>query len=91
MARRGLDLTAHRSRPVQELDLRAYDQVWCMTSAHAAHMRARGVPAARLAVVAQERGGVPDPFGGDLAAYEACALVLEDAAGRIARAAATRR
>ncbi len=90
MARRGLDLTSHRSRNVLALDLAAYDQVWCMTGNHSAFMRAHGVPAAKLNVVAVERGGVPDPFGGDMAEYEACALVLEDAARRIAERVAKR-
>ena len=90
MARRGLDLAVHRSRNVLDLDLDTYDQVWCMTGNHSAFMRAHGVPAAKLNVVAVERGGVPDPFGGDLAEYEACALVLEDAARRIAERVAQR-
>ena len=73
-----------------DLDLGTYDQVWCMTGNHSAFMRAQGVPAAKLHVVAVERGGVPDPFGGGLAEYEACALVLEDAAKRIAKQIAER-
>ncbi len=80
MTRRGLSLNEHRSRAVSELDLAVFDRILCMTSAHAAYIRSRGVPAARIAVVNAEHGGVPDPFGGDDAEYETCARVLEHAA-----------
>ncbi len=86
MTRRGLSLTEHRSRPLSAVALDQVDQVWCMSSAHAAAARSRGVPAARLSVVNAAHGGVPDPFGGDDAEYEACALVLADAARDIVAA-----
>ena len=53
-------------------------------SGHAAFVRAQGVEPGRIAVVAAERGGIPDPFGGDDEVYEACAAVLAGEAGRIA-------
>ncbi|GEM_PF-512513 len=81
MAEEGLDLTRHRSRQLDNLDLAAFDRVLCMTSGHAAYVRSRGVPAARLEVVDALHGGVPDPFGGSRADYQACAAVL----GRFAR------
>jgi protein-tyrosine-phosphatase len=84
MRRRGLDLASHRSTPLAQRDLAAYDRIWCMTSRHAAHVRSLGVPAGRIAVVAAEDGGVPDPFGGDAADYEACAQVLDRQAAQIA-------
>ena len=77
MAGFGLDLRGHRSRHVQAVDLKQVDRVLCMTSSHAAFMRSLGVPAARIAVVNAEHGGVPDPFGGTAADYELCARVLE--------------
>ncbi len=80
MARRGLDLRAHRNRNLLDLDIAIYDRVYAMTSGHAAYARSRGVPAARLAVVNAAGGGIPDPFGGGMADYEACALALEAAA-----------
>ncbi len=84
MFRRGLSLDQHSSTPVTTRDLNAYDHVWAMTPRHAAALRSLGVPANRLSVVNAEAGGVPDPYGGDLAAYEACAAVLEQAADAIA-------
>ena len=87
MFRRGLSLDDHRSTPVLERDLGSYDQVWAMTPRHAAALRQLGVPAAILSVVNAEAGGVPDPYGGDDRAYEACAQVLEQAADLIAAGA----
>lgn len=84
MFRRGLSLDHHRSTPVQQRDLSAYTHVWAMTPRHAAALRSLGVPAERLSVVNAAGGGVPDPYGGDQAAYEACAQVLEQAAEAIA-------
>jgi protein-tyrosine-phosphatase len=82
LARRGIILNDHRSRPLPA-DLSVYDRIWCMTSRHAAAVRALGVPPERLGVVAADQGGVPDPFGGDDGEYEACARVLESEAVRL--------
>ena len=83
MARRGIDLTDHASRHLDTVDLSGIDLVLCMSSAHAAAVRAHGVPPQAIRVVNAEHGGVPDPFGGDDRAYEACALVLESAARQV--------
>lgn len=77
MARRGLDISAHRSRHVSGLDATVFDLVLCMSSGHAAAMRSLGIPASRLSVVNADAGGVPDPYAGSMEDYEACALVLE--------------
>ncbi len=85
MARRGLDLTGHRSRPLADLDLTRFDHIFTVSSRHAAFVRSQGVPAERISVVAADRGGVPDPWGGDDADYEAAALTLEAEATRLAQ------
>ena len=64
----GADLSAHRSRPVTPYLLEESDLVVCMSEGHRR---------ALLPFVPQEKllvppGGVPDPFGGDLALYRAC-------------------
>lgn len=84
MADRGLDLSRHRSRPLAAVDLPTIDQVWCMSASHAAVAMGAGVPPERLHIVASENGGVPDPYGGDLAEYRATAAVLSSAAAAIA-------
>jgi len=77
MARRGLDLAAHRSRNVEDREPTLYDAVWCMSASHAGLLSHLGVDAGVLHIVAADAGGIPDPFGGSDAAYESCARVLE--------------
>lgn len=84
MTRRGLDLSGHRSRALASLDLAAYDRFYAVSSRHAACIRGLGVPPGRIAVVAADSGGVPDPWGGDDAAYEKTAQSLEAEADRLA-------
>ena len=84
MERRGLNLSHHVSRNVRSVDLATIDQFWCMTPSHAASLLALGVPAAAINVVNAAGGGVPDPWGGDDADYESCAIVLELAARDLA-------
>lgn len=81
MSRRGLDLEAHQSRLLEPEYVQASDLVLTMTAAHKRAVVAR-VPVAAdktysLAEYAGETTDVADPFGGDTAVYEACALDLE--------------
>lgn len=78
---RGLDGSRHRSRSIDDLELALYDRIYCMTPGHLAAVRSYGIPDDRLVLV--DPTGIPDPFGGPLAAYESCALVLEAASHRI--------
>lgn len=84
MARRGLDLDGHRSRPLDGLDVSVYERIYAVSSRHAAFVRAQGVPPTRIEVVAAARGGVPDPWGGDAEVYEETARILAAEAERIA-------
>ncbi|MCS6969421.1 MAG: low molecular weight protein arginine phosphatase [Planctomycetota bacterium] len=84
LARRGLDLSGHRSQPLAGLDLARYARIYAVSPRHAAFLRAQGVEPARLAVVAAEHGGVPDPYGGDDEAYEEIAALLAAEAEAIA-------
>ena len=86
MRRRGLDISAHRSRECASLNLLEFDRILCMTSSHAAYVRSKGVPARHITVINAESGGVPDPYGGPPAAYASCADLLAEAAEAIARA-----
>ena len=90
-AERGLDLRDHRSRPIDAALLAGADWVIGMTRAHAAIFRARygehfrgrigvlGQPGVDLARHEHAPPGeeIPDPFGGDVAAYRAVAEQIE--------------
>lgn len=70
----GADLSAHRSRRLDEALLRSSDLVLAMTARHREAIRSRWPDhAARVLTLAEAAGldqDVDDPFGGDLEAYE---------------------
>lgn len=84
MQQRGLDISGHRSRNVQSLDLGQIDAFLCMGPQHGQALVELGAPSERIIVVQGEAGGVPDPFGGGLEDYAICASSLEQAADAIA-------
>lgn len=80
MARRGLNLGGHRSRQLSPEFLKTADVVLTMTAAHKRAVASMAPAAAKvytLAEYAGEDGDVIDPFGGDAAIYESCAVELE--------------
>ncbi len=72
----GADLTAHRSRPVTLELLASATHVIAMTDGHVAALAARfptvGPPPVTLAVGSD----IPDPIGGELDEYRACARAI---------------
>lgn len=83
MERRQLDLTDHRSMPVQSLEVKSIDRFYCMSDNHALALYDAGIDQKKLFVVNAANGGVPDPFGGSIEVYEECAMVLEETANDI--------
>ena len=83
MKERGLDLTGHRSRAVQDLNLADIDVFWCMGGNHALYLVEAGVAVDTVRILNEAGGGVPDPYGGDVMIYERCATVLAGEAHRI--------
>lgn len=62
----GIDITAHRSRPVTAELLAQADRVVVMTPAHRQALLAVGLPSDRVVVPSPP---VPDPYGGDVEEY----------------------
>jgi protein-tyrosine phosphatase len=81
MAKRGLDLSAHRSRPLLPELVKAADVILTMTAAHKRAVAERAPEAAgkvyTLAEYAGEAGDVADPFGGGEEIYAVCADEIE--------------
>ena len=71
---REIDLSAHRARPLTPYLLAESDVIVCMSEAHKRAL----LPYATGKTVLVPPGGVPDPFGGDLAAYRDCRDALSD-------------
>ena len=86
----GLDLSAHRSRPMTAALAREADFVFVMSAEHRAAVEALGAPAARVHVISEwpapGEPGLPvfDPFGASSEAYEECWRRLRRHARRIA-------
>ena len=79
-ARHGADLTGHRSRQVTEEMILSADQAYVMTSAHWEALNERFPETAAKADVLYPE--IPDPYGGDDAAYDRCADRLLEAMKR---------
>lgn len=79
LAEWGLDLGGHRSRQVDAALCRGADLVAVMTPAHKQRLCLLGADPAKITVLGEEEGGIPDPFGGDLAVYRAARDAIERA------------
>ena len=67
MAVFGLDITAHRSRPLTQALFLETDRFLVMSPAHEQALLRAGANAEQITVLG---GGIPDPFGGSVAVYE---------------------
>ena len=67
----GADITAHRARPYSHYMAEDTDLFVCMTPIHA--MQLKDIPEEKKYILT---GGVPDPYGGDMEEYRACAVLI---------------
>lgn len=82
MEKRGLAIGNHRSRRLVKEDIEAADLLLTMTAGHKAAVLSM-MPEAQhkvftLAEFAGENKDIFDPYGGDAAVYEACAVEIEN-------------
>ena len=61
-----LDLTKHRSRNILEINLKNYDVFAIMNVDHLTTLADLGVNTEKIYVLNKEKGGIVDPFGGDI-------------------------
>lgn len=74
MSERGADITSHRSRSLESIDVSQFDLVFAMTPLIGERVRRLGVDAARIGYLEVE-----DPYGRGLAAYRTAAEEIEHA------------
>ena len=67
----GMSLDGHMSRPLTADLLEKADVIAVMSAHHAAAVTARGADPRKIVILNQDRGGIADPYGGDLDAYRA--------------------
>ena len=70
----GLDISHHKPRPIRERDVHIADIFVAMTLQHAEILHFLGIPKGRIYVLG---GGIPDPYGSDLATYRQCRNYIE--------------
>lgn len=78
----GLDLSHHRPRPLRERDLYVCDIFVVMTPLHAETLLSIGIPKEKIYILG---GGIPDPYGSDLATYRRCRKTIEEAIDELCR------
>ncbi len=80
MARRGIDLRAHRAQTITARSAARADAIIVMTQDHRDAVHAQfGVPTTvhLLSELAHQTYDIADPYGGTLEDYEACAAQIE--------------
>ena len=69
MAERGIDISSHRSKLLTFEMAQNADLIIPMTAAHKTALQSAGIAPDKILMI----GEVPDPYGGDLDRYRACA------------------
>ena len=78
MAERKLDLHDHRSRRTNNLNLKEYDLIICVSKEGADQVKNLGVSKITKVIVANDdKDGIPNPWQKGLGAYKECAEILE--------------
>jgi protein-tyrosine phosphatase len=86
MKERGIDLTAHVSRWVGDLDLDQYQWIVCVGHDEADQIRPLfGAEKTRVIVANERQGGIPDPYELGLAGYRDCLALLDEVMPHVAR------
>ena len=70
----GIDIAHHKPRPIRERDINITNIYVVMTHSHAETLMMIGVPKEKIYILG---GGVPDPYGSDIATYRKCRLFIE--------------
>ena len=77
MQAEGLDLTRHSSTPLTEETVAGLDRIFGLTHSHVDAALSR-VEEAQVELLDPEGSDVPDPIGGDLEHYQACAQRIQE-------------
>lgn len=81
LAEEGIDLARHRSRPLTREMCDAADAIAVMTEEHRRLLLAADIAPEKVRVLG---GGIPDPFGGDIAVYRRTRDALKTAVTALA-------
>jgi tRNA threonylcarbamoyl adenosine modification protein (Sua5/YciO/YrdC/YwlC family) len=82
MKEMGCDLSAHRTRPIDERLVTEADRIYALGISHY-QLVLQLFPEAEHKLEMLAENGVPDPMGGDVATYRECAEEIDASLGRI--------
>lgn len=83
---RGVDLSAHVSRWIGDLELDQYRWIICVGQHEAEHVRSSlGDTPAIVIVASEDHGGIPDPYELGMPGYQSCLALLDKVLPPIAR------
>lgn len=68
----GVDLSGFKSTEYSDINPNDYELIAVMTESHRQALLSFGVPFEKIIVLAEETGGISDPYGGNLGRYIIC-------------------
>ena len=68
----GIESDFFSSTDIYDLDLEKFDLIFGMTNEHINELKSMGIPEEKLRLLNSDRGGVSDPYGGNLETYKIC-------------------
>lgn len=68
----GVDISNNRTKYVDDIDLSSFDKIYVMSKSHKDALVYRGVDENKISILAEDKGGISDPYGGDLEVYRKC-------------------
>ncbi|MGN0452996.1 MAG: ribosomal protein S18-alanine N-acetyltransferase [Ruminococcus sp.] len=79
----GIDLSAFQSTDIGDLDLSEYCLIAVMSESHRQALISFGVPSDKICILAQQSGGISDPYGGSLERYRICRDEITEAVNEL--------
>lgn len=68
----GVDISDLRTTFIGDINLDDFDRIFVMTNSHKIQLLSAGVDSKKVSVLAEDTGGISDPYGGDLNIYRKC-------------------
>lgn len=79
----GIDISSFTSTDIADKDLEDFSLFAVMTKEHRDVLRYYGVPAEKIYILNEDKGGVFDPYGGSEALYRVCRDEIETAVKKL--------
>ena len=68
----GVDISNYRTKYIEDIDLSQFDRIYVMSNSHKDALIYKGADKNKITVLAEGKGGISDPYGGDLEVYRKC-------------------